>query len=82
MKLISPLFSCLESHAKLDEALATSVLTEISSKFLVSARYSMRGKSRSINYNITYASGKSEWCDKHEKLTRRSMSGRAILGSK
>ena len=39
----------------LDEALITSVLTEISSKFLVSERYSMKSKSRCKKL--------SEWCD-------------------
>ena len=39
----------------LDKALITSVLTEISSKFLVSERYSMKSRSRCKKLN--------KWCD-------------------
>ena len=41
-------FSSWIARQALDEVLTTSVLTEISSNFLVSERYSMKSKSRSI----------------------------------
>lgn len=84
MKVISPLFSRLDSHAKPStKPLATSVFTEISSKFLVSERYGMKSKSRSISPMLPVkANGVIFTSWKHDKLTRRLMSGRAILGSK